>query len=137
MSVAGFCRCTYQYVSLCVPDCSSLTSEGLLHFSNFSSLETLALERLNVRLLNGQDGQKDPGRWIRGLSPSMKELIIIGELRWHIPAANVQGPAVAMVHTRVRPILSTGTHTLKDGEMFYQLFKPHHRELEIDCTTPT
>ena len=41
----------------------------------------------------------------------------------------VQGPAVAMVHTRVRPILSTGTHTLRDGEMFYQLFKPHHREL--------
>ena len=45
-------------------------------------------------------------------------------------AQEVQGPAVAMVHTRVRPThLSTGTHILRDSEMFYQLFKPHHGEL--------
>ena len=41
---------------------------------------------------------------------------------------SVRGPAVAMVHTRVRPILSTGT-ILWGMAIFYQLFKLHHREL--------
>ena len=44
----------------------------------------------------------------------------------------VQGPVLAMVHTRVRHIVSTVTHTLTHGEMFYCLFKPHHRILQID-----
>ena len=45
---------------------------------------------------------------------------------------NERGLAVAMVHTRVRHILSTGTHTLKHDEIFYCLFKLHHRILQID-----
>ena len=63
--------------------------------------------------------------------------IFIRKLMRHLPQDDVvwvhcyvyvQGPAVALVLTRVRP-LSTGTHTLRDGKMFYRLFKLHHREL--------
>ena len=60
-----------------------------MHFGNLSRLESLTLGGMKAKLINGQDGQKDPGRWIRGLSSSMKELIISGELRWHIHAVNV------------------------------------------------
>ena len=46
----------------------------------------------------------------------------------------VQGPAVAMVHTRVRLILSTGILTLADGEMLYCLLKLYHRVLQTDIS---
>ena len=74
--VAGCYSCTYQYVSLYVPDCSRLTLQGLLHFSNFSRMEKLTLGGMNAKLINGQDWS-----WIRGLSPNMKALNISGELR--------------------------------------------------------
>ena len=75
---------------LCVfPDCSGLTFVGLLHFGNLSSIENMTLEGVNASIINGEDGQKDPGSWIRGLSSSMKELTISGELRRHLHAINV------------------------------------------------
>ena len=39
-----------------------------------------------------------------------------------------------MVDTRFRPILFIGTHNSTHGEMFYGLFKPHHRVLQIDIS---
>ena len=46
---------------------------------------------------------------------------------------DVQGPVVAMAHTRVRFVLSTSLHTLIHGTYFpCRLFKPYHRVLQID-----
>ena len=49
----------------------------------------MTLEGVNASIINGEDGQKEPGRWIRGLSSSMEELTISGELRRHLHAVNV------------------------------------------------
>ena len=65
---------------VCVfPDCPYVTPEALRFISNFPELWNLTLQ-VPASLLNGQDGQKDPGRWLRELPKSVYIVLITGEL---------------------------------------------------------
>ena len=46
----------------------------------------------------------------------------------------VQGPAVAMVVTKVRPILFSSARSVANGGIILQTFKPHHKVLQIDTS---
>ena len=50
-------------------------------------------------------------------------------LRWDGPFNHVQGPAVAMVPTKVRPILSSSARSVANREIILRTFKPHHKVL--------
>ena len=70
------------FMCVCVfPDCPGVTSAGLQHLEYLVGLKILILRGFLVSFISGQDGQKDPGGWIRGLPDSLQKLDVIGELR--------------------------------------------------------
>ena len=66
---------------VCVsPDCSRLTSGGLQHIGKLRRMEILVLQEVRVGLVSGQGGPKG---WIRGLTDTLRIIVITGELQRH------------------------------------------------------
>ena len=82
------------------PESSLVTASGLLHVGRLTKLRKLTLHGVSAGVITDawRDGPEDTGGWFQKLPESLVNLVIGGELRWHINAIDLYERTETMVN---------------------------------------